>query len=196
MAAVPDSGGGSQPEPISEHDGELWRRAAHGDEGAFTELFHRHAEAVWNHAYRLSGSWATAEDVTSSTFVTAWRKCADVTLVNDSARPWLYAVAANLARTHGRGERRLLRLRRVLRAEVAHDHADDVTDRLADASKLRRVVEAVGTLPKSQRRAAELCLLGDLSFAEAAAVLGIAEVTVRSQISRARARLRTTLEQS
>ncbi len=196
MAAVPDSGEDSRPEPTPEHDGELWRRAAHGDEGAFTELFHRHVEAVWNHAYRLSGSWATAEDVTSSTFVTAWRKCADVTLVNDSARPWLYAVAANLARTHGRGERRLLRLRRVLRAEIVHDHADDVTNRLADESKLRRVVEAVGTLPKSQRRAAELCLLGDLSFAEAAAVLGVAEVTVRSQISRARVRLRTTLEQS
>lgn len=196
LTAVPDSGGENAPEPVPRPDGELWRRASRGDEAAFTELFHRHAEAVWNHAYRLSGSWATAEDVTSSTFVTAWSKCGAVTLANESARPWLFAVAANIARTHGRGERRLLRLRRSQRPETAHDHADDVADRMANESRLRRVVAAVGGLPKAQRKAAELCLLGDLSFAEAAAVLGVAEATVRSQISRARARLRAVLEES
>lgn len=81
-------------------DGELW--AAGGDD-AFTQLFERHAEAVWNHAYRLTGSWSLAEDLTSMTFMTAWRRRHELTLVRDRARPWLYAVAGFLARTARRG---------------------------------------------------------------------------------------------
>jgi DNA-directed RNA polymerase specialized sigma24 family protein len=65
---------------------------------------------VWNHAYRLTGSWASAEDVTSATFLTAWRKRSDVALVRESALPWLYSVAGNLARTERRGSTRRLRL--------------------------------------------------------------------------------------
>ena len=83
-------------------DDELWQRAAAGDRAAFGELFERHVEAVWNHAYRLTASWDRAEDLTSSTFLLAWRKCGELRLVRDSALPWLYAVAGNLARTEYR----------------------------------------------------------------------------------------------
>src|SRR4051812_4540617 len=83
-----------------------------GDGAAFTELFERHAQAVWNHAYRLTGSWAAAEDLTSNTFLIAWRKRGDVRFVRDSALPWLYTVAGNLAKTEYRGAKRRLRLLR------------------------------------------------------------------------------------
>ncbi|MEV7091511.1 RNA polymerase sigma factor [Amycolatopsis sp. NPDC051045] len=176
-------------------DRALWDRAAGGDEAAFGELFERHAEAVWNHAYRLTGSWAGAEDLTSTTFLTAWRRRADVTLVRDSALPWLYTVAGNAARDEHRGARRRLRLlRKIPDAPVVSDHADAVAERLDGEQRLREIVEAVRTLPKAQREVVELCLLGDLSAADAAALLSVAEVTVRAHLSRARARLRTLLE--
>ncbi len=79
-------------------DRELWARAADGDEAAFSELFERHAESLWNHAYRLTGSWSSAEDLTSMTFLIAWRRRAEVTLVRDSALPWLYTVATSARR--------------------------------------------------------------------------------------------------
>jgi RNA polymerase sigma factor (sigma-70 family) len=177
-------------------DRELWGRAAGGDEGAFAELFERHAEAVWNHAYRLTGSWSGAEDLTSTTFLTAWRRRADVTLVRDSALPWLYTVAGNAARDEYRGARRRLRLlRRIPDPPVVSDHADAVAEQLDGEQRLRQVVEAVRTLPKAQREVVELCLLGDLSIGDAAALLTVAEVTVRSHLSRARARLRSLLEE-
>jgi DNA-directed RNA polymerase specialized sigma24 family protein len=62
-------------------DTELWQRAAAGDRAAFGELFERHVAAVWNHAYRLTAPWAQAEDLTSSTFLLAWRKRAELRLV-------------------------------------------------------------------------------------------------------------------
>jgi RNA polymerase sigma-70 factor (ECF subfamily) len=177
-------------------DGDLWVRAAGGDEKAFTELFERHAQAVWNHAYRLTGSWSSAEDLTSNTFLIAWRKRADVTLVRDSALPWLYTVAGNLARTEYRGASRRLRLlRRIPEPPAVSDHADSVAEHLDGEARLRQVIEAVRGLPRAQRQVVELCLLGDLPIADAAALLEIAEVTVRSHLSRARAALRALVEE-
>lgn len=181
-------------------DPALWDRAASGDQVAFEELFQRHAEAVWNHAYRLTGSWSRAEDLTSSTFLMAWRKRHEVRLVRDSALPWLYAVAGNLARSENRSSGRFQRaLRRVPTGDVGADHADhadEVAGRVDDDRRVRAVLEAVRALPKSEREIVELCLLGDLPTADAAALLGLAEPSIRSRVSRAKSRLRTMLEGS
>ncbi len=176
-------------------DRELWDRAAGGDESAFAELFERHVQAVWNHAYRLTGSWSSAEDLTSNTFLIAWRKKADLTLVRGSALPWLYTVAGNLARTERRSASRRLRLlRRIPEPPDVHDHADRVAAQVDGEERLRQVIDAVRALPPAQRQVVELCLLGDLSIADAAALLEVAEVTVRAHLSRARTQLRTSME--
>lgn len=176
-------------------DAELFGRAAGGDERAFGELFERHAQAVWNHAYRLTGSWAVAEDLTSNTFLIAWRKRAELKLIRDSALPWLYTVAGNLARTEHRGARRRLRLlTRIPEPPAVSDHADEVAAQLDGEARLKEIIEAVSGLPKAQRQVVELCLLGDLPTADAAALLEVAEVTVRSHLSRARAHLRALLD--
>jgi RNA polymerase sigma-70 factor, ECF subfamily len=175
-------------------DAELWSRAAAGDRHAFGELFERHTEAVWNHAYRLTASWSQAEDLTSSTFLLAWRKCGEITLIRDSALPWLYTVAGNLARNERRGAARFLRaLRRLPDTPVEADHADAVAHRVDGDAAMARVLAAVRTLPKAEREAVELCLLGGLPTPDAAELLGVAEVSVRSRLSRARSRLRTKL---
>ena len=50
-------------------DGSLWELAGAGDGDAFGQLFDRHARAVYNHCFRLTASWSTAEDLTSTTFL-------------------------------------------------------------------------------------------------------------------------------
>lgn len=183
--------------PAIASDRELWTRAAGGDRAAFGELFERHVEAVWNHAYRLTASWSQAEDLTSSTFLLAWRKCGDVRLIRESALPWLYTVAGNLARDERRGTTRFLRaLRRVPDTPVVADHADDVAHRVDEDARMADVLAAVRSLPRAERQAVELCLLGELSTPDAAELLGVAESSVRARISRARARLRTTLKEA
>ncbi|MEV6901338.1 RNA polymerase sigma factor [Amycolatopsis sp. NPDC051372] len=176
-------------------DAELFGRAAGGDERAFGELFERHAQAVWNHAYRLTGSWAVAEDLTSNTFLIAWRKRAELKLIRDSALPWLYTVAGNLARRERRGAHRRLRLlSRIPEPQLVWDHAEAVAAQLDGEERLKAILDAVSRLPKAQRQIVELCLLGDVPTTDAAALLEVAEVTVRSHLSRARAHLRALLE--
>jgi RNA polymerase sigma-70 factor (ECF subfamily) len=171
-------------------DTRLWEQIAKGDHAAFTELFERHAEAVWNYAYRLTASWSQAEDLLSATFLTAWRKRGDAQLVRDSALPWLYTVTANRARTEWRASRRALRLVTKLTPQDERDHADDVAARTDAQRRLAAVVTAIAKLPASEREIAQLCLLGDVSTADAAALLGITESSVRARVSRTRARLR------
>ncbi|TWP46796.1 RNA polymerase sigma factor [Lentzea tibetensis] len=173
-------------------DAALWEC---GDEAAFAELYDRYAEAVWNHAYRLTASWSTAEDLTSTTFLTAWRRRHEIRLVHDSALPWLFTVAANLARSEFRRSSRFQRLlHRVPPETTERDHADQVASSVDGERRLREVLDAVELLPRAEREAVELVLLGELPIASAAEVLGVAEVSVRARISRARARLRNLIE--
>ncbi|HYQ62883.1 RNA polymerase sigma factor [Actinophytocola sp.] len=178
----------------TETDRELWARATSGDTDAFGRLFDRHARAVYNHCFRLAGRWTAAEDLTQATFLLAWRKRTRVKLVRDSALPWLLAVATNAARAERRTTARRLRL--AAKAPVAPpspDHADDVAGRVDDERRMAEVLAAVRELPRGQQEALALCVWSGVSYAEAAAVLGIAEVSVRARVSKARTRLRGLL---
>ena len=170
-------------------DQDLWAAVAAGDEAAFGTLFDRHSRAVYNHAFRLCGSWSVAEDITQATFLTAWRKRGTVELVHGTALPWLLVVAGNCARTEWRSARRL----RVVKGRIPPEHdphpADDVAGRLDDERAMGRVLAVVRRLPRAEREAVALCLWSGVGYPEAAAVLGVTEVAVRSRVSRARARL-------
>jgi RNA polymerase sigma factor (sigma-70 family) len=174
-------------------DAELWSAAATGDETAFGTLFDRHSRAVYNHAFRLCGSWSVAEDLTQATFLVAWRKRGQIRLVHGTALPWLLVVAGNQARHEWRSARR----RRALLGRMATEHepdpADDAAGRLDDERAIGRVLAAVRKLPRAEREAVALCLWSGVSYPEAAAALGVTEVAVRSRVSRARARLHKLL---
>ncbi|XVU28181.1 RNA polymerase sigma factor [Actinoplanes sp. CA-054009] len=159
------------------------------DQVAFTALFERHAEQVWNFAYRLTGSWAEADETLSVVFLTAWRRRREMRLVDGSALPWLYVVTTNVSRSERRRLARLFQALPRLLVRDSPDHAERIVERDAAADRLARVLAEVGRLPRTQREAVQLCLLGGTSVADAAKALGISEHGVRTRLNRARARL-------
>jgi RNA polymerase sigma factor (sigma-70 family) len=178
-------------------DAELWARAVAGSGPAFGLLFDRHAKAVYNHCFRLCASWSQAEDLTQSTFLVAWRKRDAVVLEHESARPWLLAVATNVVRNERRSFSRRLRLAGTVPPErPTADHADDVAARIDDERAMAELLAAVRRLPRNQREALALCVWSDVPYADAAAVLGIAEASVRARVSKAKARLADLLDES
>jgi len=177
-----------------DEDVALWPAARDGDPEAFAELYHRHADPVWRHAHRLTGSPTAAEDVLAATFLTTWRRRAEVQLAGGSLRAWLLAVAGNEARTEWRRTHRRFRLlRRVGPAPHVVDHSDAVVESLDGRRRMHQVLAAIADLPAAQREAVALCLVGEVPYAEAAEVLGVPEATLRSRVHRARATLRTVL---
>lgn len=164
---------------------------AAGDETAFARLFDRYARTVYNHAFRLTGSWSLAEDVAQSAFLVAWRRRDDARLVDGSILPWLLVITTNTARSESRSARRWLALRRRMPAERGTDldPADAVAGRVDDERQMRTILAAVRRLPRAEREAVALCLWSGVSYADAATALGISEGSVRARVSRARARL-------
>ncbi|GAA4515432.1 sigma-70 family RNA polymerase sigma factor [Actinoallomurus oryzae] len=163
-----------------------------GDPDAFRELFDEHVRSVYNHAFRLTGNWSTAEDVVSLTFLEAWRlrDRVDAGADGGSLRPWLLGIATNVSRNVRRTARRHDgALARLPKQEAAPDFADEVTTRIDDRERLALVRTAMAALRKPEREVLALCVWAGLDYAEAAEALGVPVGTVRSRLSRARRRL-------
>jgi RNA polymerase sigma factor (sigma-70 family) len=168
----------------------LRERARAGDADAFGELFDSCAKAVYNHAFRLVGDWSAAEDVMAQTFLEAWRSRERIASGGGSLRPWLLGIATNLARGHRRASRRqVAALLRMAPPPDTPDFSDEVTGRLDDADRIAALHQSLHRLHPDEFEVLALCAWSDLSYAEAAEALGVPVGTVRSRLSRARAKL-------
>ncbi|MQA05290.1 MAG: sigma-70 family RNA polymerase sigma factor [Streptosporangiales bacterium] len=172
-------------------DAELWTQVSNDDPAAFGELFERHADAVYNHCFRRTGSWSTAEDLTSAVFLDAWRRRREITVTTDSMLPWLLAVANNDVRNQQRALWRRRRLIARLPAVVVQpDPADEAAERVDDEHTMRHILKVFRKLTADEQDVLALCVWAELSYADAAVALGIPVGTVRSRLARARQQLR------
>lgn len=171
-------------------DTNLRNRIRAGDHDAFGELFDAYARSVYNHAFRLTGHWAQAQDIVSLTFLDAWRLRDKLDEEGGSLRPWLLGIATNVTRNTRRAARRhAAAVARLPRDEAVRDFADEVAGRLDDAAQLALVQAALHQLRRAEREVLALCVWAGLDYAAAAEALGVPVGTVRSRLSRARTKL-------
>lgn len=167
-----------------------WSAARGGDGPAFASLFDRHRDRVFGHALRLVRQPHDAEDVTAVVFLEAWRKRESVRLVDGSIIGWLLVTTNFAVRNHTRGLRRYRSaIAKIPIPAPQEDHAPAVEDTLDGAGRDRKVREAFTKLSKRDQDVITLCVLEELTTAQAADALGVPEGTVKSRLSRARKRL-------
>ncbi|QNE26619.1 RNA polymerase sigma factor [Streptomyces sp. INR7] len=173
---------------------EMRTRVRSGDPDAYAELFDSYSRTLYNHAFRMTGDWAVAEDVMSAAFLEAWRLRGTVDPEGGSLRPWLLGITTNIARNHCRSNRRFRAAAAVAAAAAGAaavpDHAEEVAGRLDDRRQIAATLAQLSALRRPEREVLLLCLCEGLEYAEAARVLGIPVGTVRSRLSRARTKLR------
>lgn len=175
---------------MSSSDSDLWADVRTGDPGAFGTLFERHAAAIYNYCFRRVGSWAVAEDLTSVTFLEAWRR-RDVDLADGMVLPWLYGIATNVVRNASRSGRRYARaLARLGPPQPTPDFSEAADARLDDEAAVLGLLSLVGRLRREEQDVLALCGWSGLTYEEAAVALSVPVGTVRSRLSRARAHLR------
>ena len=142
---------------------------------------------VRNTAYLLCGDWHTAEDLTQTAFVKLYRHWKR--LPAEGVDAYMRRIVVNTFLSHRRDRRR---------EQVVADPPDTaVPDAIAAAEagtdRRAEIVAALQALPARQRAVVALRHLEDMSIAEVAAALGMAEGTVKSQAARGVAALRRAL---
>lgn len=156
-------------------------------------IFDRHFDVVHGYLQRRIGP-DLADELAAETFLIAFDKRARYDLARPDARPWLFGIATNLLHRHHRQELRELRAYARSASDPILDAFDGVEARI-DASGVRRqLVDALTQVPAEERDALLLFAWADFSYAEIGQALEIPVGTVRSRLSRARARLRAALE--
>lgn len=171
-------------------DDELFRLMLAGDENAFVSLYRRRQGGIYRFALQMSGSQSVAEDVTQEVFIVLMNDASRYDPEKGTLSAYLYGIARNhVLRSLGR-ERSFVSIDNSSEdslgsvAEfVAHD--DPLGD-LTRSETIESVRQAVTTLPPHYREVVVLCDLHEMSYADAAQVLGCAVGTVRSRLHRAR----------
>ena len=178
-------------------DAELLALHVEGDPEAFGELFARHRDRLWAVALRTMGNPEDAADGLQEGMIAAFRRAGSFR--GDAAvTTWLHRVVVNACLDR-------LRAMKVRRAEALPDDLEEragrgalvtSTDAQLDPAELtvaderrRLVIDALGTLSPDQRTALVLVDMEGYPVAEAAAMLGVADGTVKSRCFRGRAKL-------
>ena len=176
-------------------DGQIIGRSL-TEPAAFEAIFDRHYLAIYRYIGRRLGVDA-ADDLTTEVFLRAFEARARFDTDRSSSRPWLYGIAANVARGESRRRYREGRaLRRLPAPRVDADPAADIAWRIdtiravADSGLLR----AIGDLRSDEQELLFLFAFAEGTYAEIAETLGVPIGTVRSRLSRIRGRLREPLD--
>ena len=190
LEAVLMEGGALAPAEAGPVDGPetgLVQRILAGDAEAFAELMALTEGTVLAVAWRLLGDRDQARDAAQDVFLRSYRSLGSFRL-GENFRGWLYRITVNVCLDHIRKRGPVM-----APAEVLDWHAP-VRDPLAEEALLlqeRRLLvrEALGGLTPAERSALVLRDLEGLATDEVARALGIKAVTVRSQLSSARAKV-------
>jgi RNA polymerase sigma-70 factor (ECF subfamily) len=173
-------------EPNARTDADLVREARRGREEAFLAIYDRHRTAVYQFAWRLTGSRATADDVTQECFLALIRG-ARFSQDRGQLRTYLFGIVRNLVF-------RRLRLSEREAEEAADAPARiDVLGDLLQAERSELVARAIAQLPMLQREALVLFTFEELPLEEIARIAGVDAGVVKSRLHRARESLRTAL---
>jgi RNA polymerase sigma-70 factor, ECF subfamily len=186
----------NQSMPTSFSDAELIARAQRGEESAFEALYHAHKRRVYHLCFRMIGNTAEAEELTQEAFMRVFRKIH--MFRGDSAfSTWLHRLSVNVV---------LMRLRKKRVTEISFESGDDnqeserpPRDFGAPDLSLTGVVDrlilkrAVAKLPKGCRKVFVLHDVLGCEHHEIAAKLGYSIGNSKSQLHKARMRLRKLL---
>jgi len=160
--------------------------------GDFAAIFDRHFDAVYGYLQRRLGR-DLADELAAETFLVAFDGRAGYDVSRPDARPWLFGIATNLIHRHRRQEVRELRAYARSASDPVLDAFDGVDARIDASSVRRQLIDALADVPVEELDALLLLAWADFSYAEIGDALGIPIGTVRSRISRARARLHDAL---
>ncbi len=175
-------------------DYELARKSASGDVGAFEKLYHRHFRRVYALCLRMLGNPAEAEDLTQDTFTHLFNKIGSFR--GESAfTTWLHRMTVNQVLMYFR--------RRKSRPEFTTEEGETPAQIVQGTENpnampiVDKIVleDAISKLPPGYRSVFVLHDIEGHEHGEIAEMLGISEGTSKSQLHKARLKLRNLIRE-
>ena len=183
---------------ISTEDASLVARARTGDLAAFNTLVETHQDAVYGLCLRMLASSHAAEDVTQDVFLAAYRHIDSYR--GGLFRAWLLRIAANACTDELRRRQRRPQTSLDLMTEDGSpldlpDESESPEESVLRGELSRYIQAGLMALPPDQRAVVVLCDVQGLTYEEISEALNASLGTVKSRLSRGRARLRELLLQ-
>jgi RNA polymerase sigma-70 factor, ECF subfamily len=176
----------------------LIEAAQRGDLDAFNALVLNYQSQVYNLAYRIMGDGDSAADATQEAFISAYRALDGYR--GGSFRSWLLRIVTNACYDELRRRKRrptssldALYVTHTAPGEVLVD-AHESPEAYAQRKDLQRLLHgALQTLPEDQRTVLVLSDIQGYNYQEIAEITDVSLGTVKSRLSRARAKMRDVL---
>lgn len=173
-------------------DAQLMSRVKSGDQAAFRELVDRHRDPLVNYLTRLTRCRDRAEEYAQETFVRLYN-VADRYQEQGYLAGYLFRIATNLLRTDERRKKRWRTLSGIFAASQSGSSTLTPQREFLSGEASEVVTAAIAELPLQYRAPLVLREIEGLSYREIAEALQCREGTVKSRISRAKARLKERL---
>ena len=169
---------------------ELILRCKSGDRNAHFRLYKLYSKSMYNVSFRITGNEDDAEDALQEAFISAFRSLENYR-GDASFGAWLKRIVINKA---------INVLKRRRHELIPENEEWDIAEPVADAEyrdelTVERVKKAISQLPDGYRTVLSLYLLEGYDHQEIAEIMGISESTSKSQLNRAKAKLRQHLTQ-
>lgn len=174
-------------------DEELLQGSLKGRSGDFRLLLERYEGELFNFLYHTTGDRQCAEDLFQETFLQVFTNL-ERFRPDGRFRPWVYTIAANLARDEMRRKRRRRSLS--LDAEIGPgeearlvdmvDSDTDTPEAAVDGEEARSMArELLDDLPETLREVVVLYFYNDMKYTQISEALGLPMGTVKSRLFRA-----------
>jgi RNA polymerase sigma-70 factor (ECF subfamily) len=161
--------------------------ARNGDEGAFLALYRAHADRVRRLVERWASDPSTVDDLCQESWLRAFRGL-DSFRGESEFGTWIHTIVRNVVTSRGRTRQRRGQL-------IEESWRPPVTTRPEPVELRVDLRRAVDALPPGMRRVLWLHDVEGWTHADIGAALGVAEGTSKSQLFKARARVRESLRE-
>lgn len=180
--------------PIDPERERLVNLAREGDAEAFGQIYDLYVDTVFHYVYYRTSDRGLAEDLTSETFLRAWRRIDTFVWQGRDIGAWLVRISRNLLFDHMKSSRYKLEMSTADLVEPSKSDSKSTEDLVISAAVTAELLDHIKELSADQQECLVLRFFEGMSVAETAAIMGKQVGAVKALQHRAVRRLTSAID--
>lgn len=145
----------------------------------FEKIYLKYSDKIYRYVYLNTSDPYLSEDITSETFLRIWKNWKKIKL--DFMQALLYKTAKNILIDHYRKHKngKKVSLEETVEKGIEPSYDEDLIEKIHNDENIRKINDAIKTLPDNLKEVLILRFINDLSAKEAAQIMDTSEVNIR-----------------